>query len=101
MREAVTDYKVLGRGAGVTYVEVFPKTGRTHQIRVHFKALQHCVVHDTLYAPGKPGVLGFTRLALHARSLRLMLPSGKEKTFEAPLPPDFIEAERQLKQASS
>lgn len=100
MRDAVTDYKVLGRGGGTTYVEVFPKTGRTHQIRVHFKALQHCVVHDTLYAPGKPGFLGFTRLALHALSLRVKLPSGKEMTFKAPLPPDFIEAEKQLKEAS-
>ena len=93
MRDAITDYKVLGRGGGTTYVEVFPKTGRTHQIRVHFKALQHPVVHDTLYAPGRPSFLGFKRLALHALSLRLTLPNGKEKTFSAPLPPDFIEAE--------
>lgn len=93
MREAQTDFKVLARGEGVTYVEVFPKTGRTHQIRVHFKALQHAVVCDQLYGAGKPPMLGFTRLALHAKALRLRLPSGKEKTFESSLPPDFLAAE--------
>ena len=101
MRDAVTDYKVLARGEGTTYVEVFPKTGRTHQIRVHFKALQHPVVFDTLYAPSKPKVLGFERLALHALSVRLKLPSGKEMTFNSPLPTDFIEAEKALKEAAT
>jgi 23S rRNA pseudouridine1911/1915/1917 synthase len=100
MREAQTDYKVLARGDGVTYVEVFPKTGRTHQIRVHFKALQHAVVCDQLYAAGKPPMLDFTRLALHAKALRLKLPSGKEMTFEAPLPADFVHAEGLLKEPS-
>ena len=99
MREAQTDYKVLGRGKGGTYVEVFPRTGRTHQIRVHFKALQHPVVCDSLYAPKGPSLFGFERLALHAKSLRLKLPSGKEKTFESQLPPDFVEGEKRMKAA--
>ncbi len=94
VREARTDYRTLTRGQGTTYLEVFPQTGRTHQIRVHFSALQHPIVHDELYAPGKPALLGFNRLALHAKSIRLVVPSGKEMTFEAPLPLDFIEAER-------
>ncbi len=100
LRPAVTDYKVLSRktfasNEGVnedgtlekvklsskdsknskiplnfTFVEAYPKTGRTHQIRVHFKAINHPVVGDTLYAPNHPQMLGFKRLALHSRHIR-------------------------------
>ena len=97
MREAHTDFKVLLRSPLASYVEAYPKTGRTHQIRVHFKAIHHPVVADALYAAGKPHILGFTRLALHSKSLMIELPSGEKRTFEAPLPPDFIEGERQLR----
>jgi len=99
MREALTIYKTLGRGGGATYVEVFPKTGRTHQIRVHFSAIGHPIVADSLYGAvgGGTRVLGFTRLALHALSIAITLPSGKEMTFNAPLPEDFIKAEEELR----
>jgi 23S rRNA pseudouridine1911/1915/1917 synthase len=97
MRDAVTTYKVIVRGKGCTLVEVSPKTGRMHQIRVHFKAINHPVVHDALYAENRVGALGFTRLALHARSLEITLPSGERKIFEAPLPEDFRRAEAQLR----
>lgn len=96
MRDALTHYKVVGQGNGAAYVEVFPKTGRTHQIRVHMAAIQHPIIDDVLYAPGRPLLLGFTRLALHALSLELTHPSGKVMKFEAPLPPDFIAAEQSL-----
>ncbi len=98
LREARTDFRVLARGKEATYVEAYPKTGRTHQIRVHFKAIYHPVVCDELYAPDLPPVLGFTRLALHAKSITLRALSGEEKTFESPLPPEFIEAERFLQE---
>jgi 23S rRNA pseudouridine1911/1915/1917 synthase len=49
-REAVTYFQVLKRGDGWTFVEAKPKTGRTHQLRVHFKALHTPVVSDSLYA---------------------------------------------------
>jgi 23S rRNA pseudouridine1911/1915/1917 synthase len=97
-RAAITHWKVLERGtdphAGekVSYMEVEPKTGRTHQIRVHFKHINHPVVCDNLYAAGRPPVLGFSRQALHAFSLAIELPSGERRTFEAPLPSDFTEA---------
>lgn len=97
VRDAVTMYRVIASGAGASYVEVFPKTGRTHQIRVHFSSVQHPLLSDQLYAPGRPQLLGFTRLALHALSLTLTHPNGKLMTFSAPLPPDFVAAEKELR----
>ena len=101
-RAAITAWKVLSRGTDpetkekVAYLEVRPKTGRTHQIRVHLKYLNHPVVCDPLYAKGRPCLLGFSRPALHALSLTLSLPSGERRAFEAPLPPDFVEAVRRF-----
>lgn len=98
MRDAVTEWKLLKQGIDqdtgekVAYLELYPKTGRTHQIRVHLKAIHHPVVSDSLYADSKPQALGFVRTALHARALTLELPSGTTQTFEAPLPLDFIQA---------
>lgn len=101
-RAAVTSWRVLTRGADAdsgekaAFLEVSPKTGRTHQIRVHLKSINHPVVCDPLYAKGRPTILGFSRTALHALSLGITLPSGERRTFEAPAPADFIEAERRL-----
>jgi 23S rRNA pseudouridine1911/1915/1917 synthase len=106
-RDAVTDYKVLAQVAqpgdemnGHAYLELYPRTGRTHQIRVHLKALSHPVIGDNLYAPARPYALGFDRLALHALSIVIELPSGRSggtrQKFEAPLPDDFLFAERSL-----
>lgn len=97
LREAITAYRTILYTPAVTYVEVFPKTGRTHQIRVHFSSIQHPLLSDQLYAPSRPKLLGFDRLALHALSLSLKHPSGKEMTFTSPLPPEFVEAEELLK----
>lgn len=96
LRDAVTAWARLRVGGGFTYVEVKPKTGRMHQIRVHFKALQYPIVSDSLYAPRRNKALGFQRLALHALSLTLTLPSGERRTFEATLPEDFLRAEKVL-----
>lgn len=92
MRDAITEYTVVKSIKGFSFVEARPKTGRTHQIRVHFKAIDHPVVSDKLYAPNMPKALGFERLALHARSLTIMLPGGELKSIEAPLPEDFEHA---------
>lgn len=97
MREAVTEYKVLKRSKDVTYVDVYPKTGRTHQIRVHFKAINHPVVCDSLYAPQKPAELGFTRLALHAREIEIKDLDGEKLVIKAPLPKDFVQALDKMK----
>ena len=97
-RAAVTEWRVLSRSADpatgekASYLEVQPKTGRTHQIRVHLKHIGHPVVCDPLYAKGRPCLFGFNRPALHAFSLSITLPSGEQRTFEAPLPDDFKSA---------
>ena len=95
-REAATTWRRIANGDGVSYIEAFPHTGRTHQIRVHCAAIQHPIVCDQLYAPQRPSALGFKRLALHAYTITIEHPSGKEMTFTAPLPKDFLFAEAQL-----
>ncbi|KKW35832.1 hypothetical protein A2852_00690 [Candidatus Adlerbacteria bacterium RIFCSPHIGHO2_01_FULL_54_23] len=96
VRDAVTMYRLIKNTEGAAYVEIFPKTGRTHQIRVHFAAIQHPILCDKLYAPGRPMLLGFNRLALHALSLRLKHPNGKGMYFEAQLPQDFLSASQKF-----
>jgi len=93
-RPAITDYKVLSRfednGQKFTLLELSPKTGRTHQIRVHMKYMNHPIICDSLYAEGKPKVLGFDRTALHSRQIKFTDPSGVERVFDAPYPEDFL-----------
>ena len=93
-RDAVTYYRVIKRSgdASSTFVEAKPKTGRTHQIRVHFKALHHPVVCDRLYAPNKPYLFGFNRLALHARQITFRDVSGGRHSVLANYPEDFEQA---------
>ncbi len=100
MREALTYYRVLKKTDALTFIEVVPKTGRTHQIRVHFKAIDHPIVKDALYAPEfslkQKNQLGFKRMALHARELEITLPSGKLLKIVAPYPEDFEKAIKKL-----
>jgi len=100
MREAVTYFKVLGKKDDITFVEAMPKTGRTHQIRVHFSAINHPLVQDKLYATEfylkKRQQLGFKRTALHARELEIKLPGGKLLNVTAPYPEDFEEAIKKI-----
>lgn len=92
-RDALTLYRVLGviknEEGTFSYLDVVIKTGRTHQIRVHMKYKNHPVLGDTFYSPEHPYALGFSRLALHARSLKFKTPDKKELFFEAPLPKEF------------
>jgi len=95
LRDATTDWELIGQSETHAYLKIRPKTGRTHQIRVHLKSIGRPIVHDDLYTlPEFEGrdTLGFNRLALHAYSLQIGLPSGEEKVFLAPLPLDFEEA---------
>ncbi len=96
MREAVTNYKVISRkkinAQGYSFIEVRPKTGRTHQIRVHFKAIHHPLVADSLYAPSTENSLGFKRLALHSYIVTFKDTKDKSHTVTAPYPEDFEKA---------
>lgn len=94
-REAHTEWEVLQsieeKGETYTYLNLAPTTGRTHQLRVHLKAIHHSIVCDKLYAPKRDCALGFTRLALHAHTITILTEQGPQ-TFEAPLPEDFDRA---------
>lgn len=96
LRDAITQYRVLGYKDGVSFIEVMPKTGRTHQIRVHFKAIQHPVVADSLYAPAFPPKLGFKRTALHAMRFSFKGKDGKDVVVVAPYPEDFEKAVKEV-----
>ncbi|MSQ33451.1 MAG: RluA family pseudouridine synthase [Dehalococcoidia bacterium] len=89
-REARTEFRVVRRLREAALVECRPRTGRTHQIRVHLASAGHAVLGDLTYGTSSP-LIG--RQALHAWRLRLQLPgSGVEREFEAPLPADFQQA---------
>ena len=85
-REAVTHYRILASQEGKALVECRPKTGRTHQIRVHLKHIGHGIVGDPIY--GRRGT--HVRHFLHAWKLSFTHPSSQTKvTFTSPVPPDF------------
>lgn len=92
MREAITDYKVLIATKDYSFVEVSPKTGRTHQIRVHFKAISHPLIGDSLYNPKHKNILGFERLALHSYEISFKGLEGDSHVINAPYPDDFNKA---------
>lgn len=89
LRQAITEYKVLKRLEGFTFIEVRPKTGRTHQIRVHMKYLNHPVVCDSLYNPEGECPKGLKRMALHALSIEFKDLKGHTLKIESPLPKEF------------
>ncbi len=86
-KPASTTYRTVRAYPGRTLLEVEPKTGRTHQIRVHLAALRHPIVGDAVYGTADPG-LG--RQFLHAAKLRFIHPRTKRSlTVEDPLPDDL------------
>ena len=95
-RPAETHFRILDQRKGVAYVEMRPKTGRTHQLRVHFASIGHPIVSDTLYGSGREEKLGFKRLALHALSISFQKENGEIIEVECPLPKDFKEALKEL-----
>lgn len=89
-KEAVTHYKVLKRNKekNFTVLEVTPKTGRTHQIRIHLSHIGHPILGDVLY--NGPHVEGLSRHALHAQTIHFIHPTQNTLVeFSAKIPPDI------------
>lgn len=101
MRDARTKFIVLNRlthnthhfedwnSNGYSYIALIPETGRTHQLRVHMKALHHPIVSDPLYAGSLGKGLGCETIALHAFKLAFPLKDGTTLRFTSPLPSQF------------
>jgi len=112
-KEAVTTFKVLERFSGYTFLELKPRTGRTHQIRVHLKSIGLPILADGSYGSGRGFFLSdvkarfqekgeekplLDRTALHAAGIALVHPSTRAPvTFSAPLPKDMVSVLRYLR----
>ncbi len=99
-RDAITNVRVLTRGKDkdepFVFVEARPRTGRMHQIRVHMRHISSPIVCDRLYSPKRKPLLGFSRLALHARELIFKDMYGVEEILIAQYPEDFDNAIKSL-----
>jgi 23S rRNA pseudouridine1911/1915/1917 synthase len=82
-KAALTKYEVLAEKDNKSLVRLEPRTGRTHQLRVHMKYIATPILGDKVY--GKPA----DRLYLHAASLEITIPISDRRTFEAPIPAEF------------
>ena len=85
-RPAQTDWHVIGREDGVTRVALVPRTGRTHQLRVHMLAIGHPILGDTFYAEG-PALAAADRLQLHAAELSFSHPADGRRCDFLSAPP--------------
>jgi tRNA pseudouridine32 synthase/23S rRNA pseudouridine746 synthase len=85
-----TDFDVVERWPASTLVRAFPRTGRRHQIRVHFYSIGHPIVGDPRYGERKVQQ-EFARLMLHAEEIAFRTPSGRMLRIQAPLPRTFLE----------
>ncbi|MFA6608617.1 MAG: RluA family pseudouridine synthase [Candidatus Paceibacterota bacterium] len=103
-RDAITRYKVLARttspeGQNYSYVECYPLTGRTHQIRAHFRGIRHPIIGDDLYGSFKGKDIA-PRSMLHAYSLTIEVPEEKEGkkevTIFSPIPKDMKDVLKKL-----
>lgn len=85
-KSALTDYEVITSNGKLTFVKLFPKTGRTHQLRVHMAYIGHPIYGDYLYGNSD----GDSMTRLHCARITLMHPLTKKKiVFEAPIPGDM------------
>jgi len=93
-----TEWKVMERLKGATYLDVHLLTGRTHQIRVHMHSIGHPLLGDRIYAPNIKTSVHIPRLMLHAYSLAFTHPTtGERMEMTAPLPEKFAAALEKLR----
>lgn len=89
-RHAKTDYRIIERFKNFTHIELTLHTGRTHQIRVHMKAIGHPLLGDPVYGPAK-SMFGLDKQMLHAKVLGFKHPlTGEMMYFENELPEYFV-----------
>ena len=114
-RESLTRFVVEEYLAPLSFVTLYPKTGRTHQIRVHLKSIGHPILADDMYGGGKKMTKSFhvkytqilnrlfkhmNRVALHAEKLEITHPiTGNIMRFQAPIPDDMENALNLLRNA--
>lgn len=84
-KEAVTTYEVIASNTELSLVKLWPKTGRTHQLRVHLQYINTPILGDRVYGRASFG----DRLYLHAHSLEITIPTSKREVFTAPVPKEF------------
>ena len=85
-REAVTHWQILDRKHEFTRILLQPKTGRSHQLRVHMQEMGHPILGDQFYSNEKEAAR-YDRLMLHAQTLTLRHPkTGEQETFTVPCP---------------
>jgi 23S rRNA pseudouridine1911/1915/1917 synthase len=84
-KEAVTTYEVLASNSEISLVKLWPRTGRTHQLRVHLQYINTPIVGDKVYGHSKNA----DRLYLHAESLEITIPTSKREVFRALVPAEF------------
>ena len=88
-REAITEYQVIAENDRFSLLELKPRTGRTHQLRIHMAHIGTPILGDRVYNPKSPKA---DRMYLHAASLEITIPGGKRVNFSAPLPEEFRNA---------
>ena len=114
-RKSLTTFMVEEHLSPLSFVTLHPKTGRTHQIRVHLKSIGHPILADEMYGGGKKMIKSFhvkytqllnrlfknmNRVALHAEKLEVTHPTtGKKMRFQAPIPDDMVNALNLLRNA--
>ncbi|MDO8557358.1 MAG: RluA family pseudouridine synthase [Candidatus Jorgensenbacteria bacterium] len=88
IKDAVTEYSPMEQFSETTLLKITPKTGRTHQIRVHLASIKHPIVGDKLYGP-RDNPFGLNRQFLHASAIEFIKADGKRLRIESALPDEL------------
>ena len=97
-KEAETEYKTIKNYREFSFLELSPKTGRTHQLRVHLNSIGHPIAGDSIYGFRKLSApLGLNRLFLHAYKLEFITPDNKRLTLETDPPEDLQKVLNELR----